>query len=218
MAFLGFGMFVLFGFVYNVGLSKESRFGIITMALSYVGLAIWSWSLSHSIITTAGICLFICIGMAITIQIAVFGELKDIEHDKYSIVKSLGVEIKDGRMINTIKLQLVYVIGRVLMFVPLLIVLVLSFNNISLVRFILACIWLAFGIALYGVSTKLILGEQDWDRKKILFKMNVTELATVFLPFPLFIMFKYTILIAVVTVGLWALLNKIVWNDYVQKI
>lgn len=218
MAFLGFGMFTFFGFIYNVGQSKEAKYGFITMAISYIGLAIWSFALSNPIITVDGVCLFIYVGIVVLVQIAIFGELKDIEYDKYSIVRDLDIKIENGKMIHTWKTQLIYGLSRLLMIVPIVFTLVISYHSMALWRFILCCLWVAFAIIMFGLSIKYILREQEWNRRKIFLMINIIELIVIFLPFPLFVRFTWTIVIAISTLLLWVIINKIIWNDFVQKV
>lgn len=88
-------MWVVFGWGYNLGLSKESLWGWVALDVGYTGMGAWAWLMSHSTIDRTG-GLYLCYAwLTLMFQISWEGFLKDMELDERSnLIKVLGGRLR----------------------------------------------------------------------------------------------------------------------------
>ncbi|MGC9781560.1 MAG: hypothetical protein HZR80_20140 [Candidatus Heimdallarchaeota archaeon] len=217
LSLLGIIFLVVGGYVYN-NISKQTYFGFIPIGVSYAGMVLYGFSLSHSTVLLIDLFPLIIYVMAVTmIQIAFWGELKDIEYDEKSLVKKLGVKLVNNYLTITKKFDIMYFTFRALSLSPLIVYMVLTHDPNHIIQTVHLSFWMfVFVLIAFWLNTK-IFQFKEWNRRKIFLYINFSEFLFIFLMFPFFIKWWMVFVILPVSVGLWIGLNKLLWDDYVQK-
>jgi len=100
LALLSLFTFYTFGHAYNDGLSKESLLAPLACSISYTGLGLWGWFLSHETLGTLGIWVASYLFSYTIFSDGYLGHLKELGiRERNNILVKLGARIEDGNFI-----------------------------------------------------------------------------------------------------------------------
>ena len=201
---------VAFGHAYNDGLSKESLFGFLAIALAITCSGAWGWLLSHNGLSTLGLIYLGYVFFTILYQTSWSGFLKEMQvGEKSNVIAKMGAHLDvDWRGQKTFvpgraRFYAWFVKGFNVMFGATL--LWLQFTLVRLVVFVLLLVPIAFYLT---KTTK----QRPYNRAKELMQMSMMEILTIFLPIPLLLEPVEAAVLMLAGVVYFFAINKILWG------
>lgn len=214
LALSAFLLYIVFGYSYDCGLSKESLWGFGAISISFTALAAWAWFLGHGTIGTLGWVLISYVFFTILFQISWSGFIKEMGvRERSNLLIRLGARLggffvseKQGGSVHfdpgnaiyygwTVKIINLF-LGGVLLY------LVFSWQGlVSLIFF--------GGIALYFLHQ--LTKRRVYVRNRELMNMSLMEVATIFLPLLIVVPLIPALVLMIFGFGYFLICNKILW-------
>ena len=215
LALAAFLLYVVSGYSYNCGLSKESLFGFASISLSFTALGAWAWFLSHGAIGTLGWVLISYVFFTILFQISWSGFIKEMQvRERSNLLIRLGAVL--GSMIvgpeqggrayfdpgSSIYYGYAVKLANLALGVALL-YLMFSWQGLASLLF--------FGsIALYFLHQ--LTKRREYERDRELRNMSAMEIATIFLPIPIVVPLAPALALMIFGVAYFWICNKVLWG------
>ncbi len=93
-------LWVVFGFAYNNGLSKESVLGFLPITMDFTAMGAWGWSLSHGSFDTVGYLLLSFIFFTLLFQVSWSGHIKELgQKEKSNILLKMGLHFEGKKVV-----------------------------------------------------------------------------------------------------------------------
>lgn len=213
-ALAAFLIYIVFGYAYDCGLSKESLWGFGAISISFAALATWAWFLSHGTIGSLGWVLVSYVFFTILFQISYSGHLKELGvRERSNLLIRLGATLggfmaseKQGGCVYFAPGKSIYY-GYIVKLTNLFlggVLLYLVFSWQGLVSLIF------FGsIALYFLHQ--LTKRRVYMRDRELLNMSLMEVATIFLPILIVAPFVPALALMVFGFVYFIGMNKLLW-------
>lgn len=203
-------LWVVFGYAYNSGLSKESLLGFLPISVCFTAMGAWGWFLSHNSLDRLGWLLLAYFFTTILFQISWSGHLKELElKERSNILVKMGARIYEGEQSKGFLPGKAWIYGCVvkLFNVPVLGVLILieGFNFTRL-------LWLSPLTVLVGYALFKLIKPREYIREKELRNMSMMEILTIYTPIPLVLPWLESIILMVFGVAYFWSMNKCLWG------
>jgi 4-hydroxybenzoate polyprenyltransferase len=204
-------LYIVNGYAYNCGLSKESIFGFIPICFCFTSQAAWGYFLSHETIDLFGTLLLGYVFFTILFQIAWSGHLKEIGiKERGNLLIRLGAKLVGKRFIPgnafyfgwTIKTANV-ILGCIL--------LILSKPGLFLL------IWSSLVIVGIGFFLTNLISPRMYVRSRELFNMSMMEVLTIYFPLPM-IMGTWSIPLMIGGLAYFIGINLLLWGVPYPKV
>lgn len=191
MAMAALFLWYAWGTAYNVGLSKTSVFGFVTIVLCFAAMGTWGWFLTHATLTPLGWAYIMYAATIILFQIAWSGHLKDLKQgERSNILVLLGASIHtvgDSQTLGDRNLKYFDPgMAKYLGFgMKIAGIVALSYLFLQVPFDIGKAVW--FSLIIIGMTImmfKMIPGHY-WNRAKDLRMMSIMEILSIFAPVPL---------------------------------
>lgn len=214
LAMAAFLLYIVFGYGYDCGLSKESLWGFGAISISFTALAAWAWFLGHGTIGTLGWVLISYVFFTILFQISWSGFIKEMGvRERSNLLIRLGaglggffVSEKQGGLVHFDPGNAIYY-GYGVKLINLFLggaLLYLAFSWQGLVSLLI------FGsIALYFLHQ--LTKRRVYRRDRELMNMSLMEVATIFLPLAIVVPLVPALALMVFGFGYFLVCNKILW-------
>jgi len=210
LALATFSIFMVSGYAYNCGLSKESILGFLPISLCFTCLGAWAWFLSHNSINQLGWLLLAYFFMTILFQISWSGHLKELElRERSNILTKMGAKVD-----VTWKGEKVFVPGKAWIYgwfikaFNIILGGVLCFYNFTFVRLVY---WVLLASATLFYLHKLTK-PRVYRRNRELLSMSVMEILTIYTPIPLVLPWFEAIILMAVGVVYFFGMNLWLWR------
>ena len=208
MALTSVFLWVVFGYAYNSGLSKESLLGFVPISVCFTAMGSWGWFLSHDSLNMTGWLYLGYVFFLILFQIAYEGHLKELE-----IKEKSNILVKMGAQVTTANGEKHFTPGKAWIFAWLVkgfnllfgfLLLVQNYSIVGLGAFIILCPLII--TRLYKLTKP-----RPYVRKKELLSMSVMEILTIYLV-PWLLLDPLTVIILeVFGVICFYSINKLIW-------
>ena len=210
LALATFSMFMVSGYAYNCGLSKESLLGFMPISLCFTCLGAWAWFLSHSSIDQVGWLLLAYFFMTILFQISWSGHLKELElRERSNILTKMLAKVDVTWMGEKVFVPgKAWVYGWFIKAFNIFLGGLLCFYNFMLMR--LVC-WVLFA-SLTLFYLRELTKPRVYRRNRELLNMSVMEILTIYTPIPLVFPWSEAIILMVVGVIFFFGMNKAIWR------
>jgi len=209
-------IWVVFGWGYNLGLSKESIWGWVSLDIGYTGMGAWAWLMSHSEITFEAVIYLAYVWLLLMFQITWEGFLKDMElSERSNFIKKLGGSIYAGSIpAGIVRFDpgwkgLIYAWAVKLANLFVLIPLVPSSWSPELWR---GGIWFTgMGLAAVFFANKLIAA-RVYDRSQELLNMSLEEVVSIYLIVPIMLPWSTAVPLMLLGVIYFFGINMVLWG------
>lgn len=205
-------MWVVFGWGYNLGLSKESPVGFLSLTIGYTGMGAWSWLLSHDSFTATGLWYLVFVALVLVFQISWEGFVKDMElPERSNILKRMGAKLYHA----SIPVGLVWFDPGPAIYYGAMVKIA---NLVSLYPIILlnpkpyiwGWYWGMAGLAAFFAYKLLV--PRLYDRDEELRNMSFEEIITIYLVVPVMLPWAQAIPLMVLGVLYFFLVNIVIWG------
>jgi hypothetical protein len=184
LAVISIFLWFVFGYSYNSGLSKESLFAFLPISICFTFMGSFGWFLSHSNLNMTGWLYLGYVFFVILFQIGWSGCLKELEvKERSNILVKMGAQVtvdQDFPRDTTEKHfspGLSWVFGWFVKGFNLLFGMLLLWQNYSLVRVVIYCVFDVLIItSLYKLTKPRV-----YNRDKELLKMSLMEILSIYL-------------------------------------
>lgn len=217
ISLIPFVLFIVFGYVYNYYAKTHKVLGVIAISLSFALMFLAMALLWNGMATTLIIAVTIFSFLYVMLQIAVLGEVKDIQRDKeHNILRALDLEIKfkNNReyYVPSVAVTIFITLMFAIRWASLFVVSAITMNS-NLVMFAIYSIAI---LLIYIYATKHYVFTHIWNRNKELKSMGMLEAFTyVLLVLALFpVLGIIATLLLIFIPMLWFIgLNMWLWSD-----
>ncbi|MEM2258208.1 MAG: UbiA family prenyltransferase [Candidatus Caldarchaeum sp.] len=198
-------MFILGGFSYNEGLSKETIFGFIPISICFTALAGWGWLITHPDLGALGVLYLTYVWFVILYQISWSGHLKEMRvKERSNLIYALGGRLWGNYFYPGLSRIWAWLIkGLGLFFAFMIFLEVGSFVKWIWFLFICACI-------LFLLIKQTV--PRVYDRGKELLRMSLMEVASIYLPIPVLVGWGIGGLLMAIGVIYFFSMNLILWG------
>jgi len=197
--------FIIFGYSYNSGLSKESLFGFLAISICFTSAAAWGWFLSHESLTSTGTIYLTYVFLTILFQISWSGFIKDLEiKERSNLLLLMGAQITKKK----------FKPGNSAYYGFSIKIMGLFFGWILLSKFYthLRLIWTTLlSIGIFYLLLKLVL-ERKYIKSKELLNMSLMEILTIYLPIPIVLPYVEAMILMVFGVVYFFSINLLIWK------
>ena len=203
MSLLGLVLWIAGGQAYDDGLSKESKYGFIPIAVCWTGAVMWAYFLSHREIVSGAEALFLYVFVLTVYQIGWCGHMKEMEvGERSNILVRLGARVEDGVFRPGFS-------AAFAVFVKFLQVLLMY----ALVdgREWWKTAWFAGNLIFQAYVTYIHVKPKRWERMKIIRDLVKEQIASIFYPLPL-AMGVWALPLMAFSISYFIVFNKKLWG------
>lgn len=210
ISIFGLVIWIAYGWAYNMGLSKTTMWGFISICICFTGLSTWSWFLSHSELGQLGVLYLLFVFFTILFQISYSGHLKEIkQRERSNILIKMGAHVKED-FFYPAKARLYGIIVKVINLALAWIVLYVNFSVFALI--------MTFTLTVLAIVYLFRLTRpREYHRDKELRNMGMEEIATIYIPLPILLGWASLILM-VVGAAYYFGMNKLLWREVYPKV
>jgi hypothetical protein len=206
---------IVFGFAYNNGLSKESKTGCFAITGSMVSVAGFAWFLSHETMNEIGALFLVFTYFAIMYQISWSGFIKEMkEREPSNVLQWMGarVEKHDGEEWLLLGCSSCY--GVYLKFFGLAVGAIMIAKLWDPVTGVIAGVFLMLAIVL---MTNTMM-DRKYCRPRELQQMSLMEICTIFLPVLPMLGLLPGLCILLATVTYFVAMNRLLWGCWYPRV
>jgi len=207
-------IWIVWGFSYNNGLSKESLLGFIPISVCFAAWAAWGWFLSHETLGFLGWCYVAYMFFTILYQISWSGFIKDFEMgERSNILQKMGARLYASTIPVTEMRR--FSPGKAFWWgfgVKFANIAVLWIAYSALPKTLLMTGWMIIMTILILAVLMKALPDRDYDREKELKVMSIMEILTIYMPIPLFVGWGPGLVMMVAGVCWFVGVNKLLWG------
>lgn len=198
-------LWLVFGYSYNSGLSKESILGFLPISICFTAMGAWGWLLSHSDINMLGRVYLAYTFMTILFQISWSGHLKELEiGERSNILIKMGARIKGDYFAPGKAAIYAWLIKGL----NLLFGLQLLWLNFTLDRLV----WFVLLAAAIITMLHQLTAPRIYVRNRELLKMSLMEIATIYLPIPIMLGWMESAILMLFGIAYFFGINRFIWG------
>jgi len=208
-------LYIVFGHAYNDGLDKHTIHSWVPISLCFTFLPLYGWFMGHSELGIKPAIIGLASFSIIFWQIAVSGNLKDIEADRVNLLRTLGLRIVFGE-VRVSKKSMYFMYSALVFKVIALITLIQLFTDLPTAIIPSVLLGLAVGASI----NELKIEGKVWDRirGKTILAMSFVEIFSIYAMLYALVEPLTATAIAIVGVAYFFTVNKLIWKVPYPKV